>query len=77
MKEGELLFVGFLLAGCFLDLLFDPDDGGSTVLRNAGELLATQHHMPEDNTLQSHRDESFKLKKSCKLHVQVPTTDSQ
>jgi hypothetical protein len=41
-----------LLSGCLLVLLFDPEDGGSTFLRNVVELLLDYTcHIPDDSTL--------------------------
>jgi hypothetical protein len=41
-----------ILTGWSLGLLFDPEDGGSILLCNVGELLSdTRHNIPEDSSL--------------------------
>jgi hypothetical protein len=41
----------FFFAGCFLGLIFDPEDGGNTFLRYVGKLYhTTRHRMLEDST---------------------------
>jgi hypothetical protein len=47
-----------LIPGFFLGLFFDPEYGGSTFLRNGGELLL--NYMPEDSFLHSHQCENLK-----------------
>jgi hypothetical protein len=48
------------LAGCLLDLFFDPEGGDDTILRNVSEFdLTTQHRVPENCTLYSHRSENL------------------
>jgi hypothetical protein len=38
-KPNKFPAVATLLAGCFLDLFFDPEDGGNAFLRNVGEIF--------------------------------------
>jgi hypothetical protein len=43
-----------LLARCFAELLYDPEDGGDTFLRKVGTTQrTTRRHIPEGDTLQS------------------------
>lgn len=46
-----------LLIDCLIDLVFDPEDGGITFLRNVCELLWNhiRRHIPEGNTVQRSR----------------------
>jgi hypothetical protein len=39
-------------AGYLLGLIIDPDDGGSTLFRNAGVYQTTRRHIPESSTRQ-------------------------
>jgi hypothetical protein len=46
---------------CFLDLHFDPEDGGDMFLRNiSGLSRTTRRYIPEYRTLHDHRCENLK-----------------
>lgn len=41
---------GYLFAGCFLDILFDPEDGGCEFFRNMNVCRTTRRHIPQAST---------------------------
>jgi hypothetical protein len=48
----------------FLDqLIFDPENGGDTFLRNIGSLRTTQRYIPEDSNIYNYRCENPKTYK--------------
>jgi hypothetical protein len=59
----------YCILGC--DLLFDPEDGGSTLLRNVGRLYCTTQ--PDDSTLHSHCRENLRSNeediKICRIYI--------
>jgi hypothetical protein len=58
--EREYL-LWYALAGSLLGLLFVPEDGGNTLLRNVKCYQTTRLHISEDSTLHCHRRENLNL----------------
>jgi hypothetical protein len=49
--------VQHLLARCFAELFYDPEDGGDT---SGTTQRTTRRHIPEEDSLQNHRCENLK-----------------
>jgi hypothetical protein len=66
-RPGAMLPACIYLASILLDLLFDPEDQGSNILRNVGAFYMTiGRYIPDDGILHSYCCGTLKF---CKFHV--------